>query len=1186
MNKNLITLLISLLLTTVIVNGQTNAPVTCNSIVNDEEILNNFIIPPEGYGEVPFYWWQGDSLTKERISWQLDRLSDKGISSLQINYSHRDFGGLTYGLSNPSKPPLFSPAWWDLFSWFASEAGKHGMTVSLSDYTIGVGQGFAMDEAIHDIPALNGSILNYRIFYVSGKKTLDLPAGLLTLKSYRMNRDSTVIPGTRTDLLPEVRNGRLTRNFGKAETMVIAVFPEKVLPSFDPMNPESGKAYNKYFFSRFEDALPGKGKGMLNFFFSDELNFRLSGNLWDSLFADEFRKRKGYDITSCLDALFVNGDPAAPKIRLDYNDVIVSLSEENFFEPVYKWHQERGLTFGCDHGGRGRDVTEFGDYFRTQKWNQGPGSDQPRLSKDVIKAKVASSIAHLYKRPRVWLEGFHSSGWGTSSADVTDAIFANFTAGYNLLSFHGLYYSTMGGWWEWAPPDNHFRMPYWNQIDPLMNCVQRISYLLSAGYHNCDVAILYPTEPVVTGLDGDTSVNLAFETGEELYSRGIDFDFIDYESVARSTIGKGELQVSDERYKILIVPSMRAIRYTTLEKLREFENAGGVVVNIGIVPEANDRTGMNNKDANLLAGEVFGPNSRVVQCNKVSEINERIRNKYTPGFSILSPVTERPYVMHRIIGSRDVYFLYNIPEKTKCRFNTTGAAQLWDPWTGKEYRISDYTADAQGTEIYLPLGSKDLQIIVFDHGQAQPAPELARKVTSREIDLGNTWNFTLKPALDNTWGDFELPAKNEKLGASVTQLHLADVNNYSGGPLNLEKNNEKITCGYGPHFLLAGPLKNMPAEKDIQDMLNSRAGDKFSNYSFSWQKGVEGDYGHQGYHGLKGEMYDNFIRLGAMEDVRMSLKRVPEKEGSYYVLMSSVIAPRDGHYDLLTGNPAPVLLLVNKQKIDPGTSGIDLRKGSNEMLAVYNTACETYLIFRDNTVPFPARQAVSMRWFHDKGVLPFAVPGQESSGLFAFESAPGLTSLSFEAYGKVNAWIAGKKADVKILSEEEGLRKYSVETAVWQSESTQVVIRIDYQPGYAGGAAIPGKIREECKTGEISLGDWSQIDGLRSYSGGAWYRKNISLTNDDLKKDLEIDLGDLVCSAELFINGKSTGIRPAPPYRFNISEYAQAGQNDIEVLVYNTLSNHYTTLPTRYRGDVKAGLMGPVKLLLTKKVDE
>ena len=110
--------------------------------------------------------------------WQLDQLANKGISSLQINYSHRDSGGLTYGLSNPSKPPLFSDAWWDLFKWFAEEAGKREMTVSLSDYTIGVGQGFAMDEAIKEIPELNGSVLEIcsNIFYPAG-----LTAGCLEI---------------------------------------------------------------------------------------------------------------------------------------------------------------------------------------------------------------------------------------------------------------------------------------------------------------------------------------------------------------------------------------------------------------------------------------------------------------------------------------------------------------------------------------------------------------------------------------------------------------------------------------------------------------------------------------------------------------------------------------------------------------------------------------------------------------------------------------------------------------------------------------------------------------------------------------------------------------------------------------------------------------------------------------------
>ena len=73
--------------------------------------------------------------------------------------------------------------------------------------------------------------------------------------------------------------------------------------------------------------------------------------------------------------------------------------------------------------------------------------------------------------------------------------------GQNLLSLHGFYYSTMGGWWEWAPPCNHTHMPYWEEMGPFLECTERLSYILSQGYHRADVAILYPVESVVAGYD-------------------------------------------------------------------------------------------------------------------------------------------------------------------------------------------------------------------------------------------------------------------------------------------------------------------------------------------------------------------------------------------------------------------------------------------------------------------------------------------------------------------------------------------------------------------------------------------------------------------------------------------------------------------------------------------------------------
>jgi hypothetical protein len=516
------------------ISASTEQAIGVPSRAADLDVLPGFVRPPRGYGNVAFFWWLGDPLTKERLLFHLERLTNKGITGLQINYAHTDKGGLSYGLSMPSDPPLFSPAWWELVRWFAAEAAKRGMSISLSDYTLGLGQGWAMDSAVAERPELVGSELRQETRAAAGGAELNwtLPEGWLAVTAVEGAADKPAIRNP-IDLRTFVRDGRLAWRAPAGEWRVVAVIAKRVVPSLDPTHPESGRTYIRHFFEPFETNLPGQAGKALNFFFSDELDFRLPGLIWNDRLAEAFKARKGYDLRPELAGLFVDVGPRTPKLRLDYNDVRVALAEEGFFKPVYDWHEARGMIYGCDHGGRGLDVAEFGDYFRTQRWNQGPGCDQPALEKNLIKAKVAASIAHLYERPRVWLEGFHSSGWGTSSAALADAVFANYLMGHNLLSLHGLYYSTHGGWWEWAPPDNHWRMPYWAHLGGFMTTVERLSYLLSQGRHVCDTAIFYPVAPVEAGMDGAKAVETAFAAGRALYADGRDFDFIDFESVLR-----------------------------------------------------------------------------------------------------------------------------------------------------------------------------------------------------------------------------------------------------------------------------------------------------------------------------------------------------------------------------------------------------------------------------------------------------------------------------------------------------------------------------------------------------------------------------------------------------------------------------------------------------------------------------
>jgi hypothetical protein len=138
-----------------------------------------------------------------------------------------------------------------------------------------------------------------------------------------------------------------------------------------------------------------------------------------------------------------------------------------------------------------------------------------------------------------------------------------------------------------------------------------------------------------------------------------------------------------------------------------------------------------------------------------------------------------------------------------------------------------------------------------------------------------------------------------------------------------------------------------------------------------------------------------------------------------------------------------------------------------------------------------------------------------------------------------------------------------------------VLIRIDQERGCYGGAALLEPIRLDCGAGRTALGDWSENEGLASYSGGAWYRKIVSIPAG---RRVTLDLGHVAATAEVRVNGKPAGVRVAPPWTVDISKVVTPGENRIEVLVCNTLANHYCTVPTLYRGSPVSGLLGPVRL--------
>jgi len=93
-----------------------------------------------------------------------------------------------------------------------------------------------------------------------------------------------------------------------------------------------------------------------------------------------------------------------------------------------------------------------------------------------------------------------------------------------------------------------------------------------------------------------------------------------------------------------------------------------------------------------------------------------------------------------------------------------------------------------------------------------------------------------------------------------------------------------------------------------------------------------------------------------------------------------------------------------------------------------------------------------------------------------------------------------------------------------------------------------------------------------------WYRRTVSVT-EPLAVRTWLDLGQVVATCEVWINDEKAGVLVHAPFRLDVSRYMRRGKNRLAVLVYNTLANHYQTIPSPYKGKPVSGLVGPVQLM-------
>jgi hypothetical protein len=225
---------------------------------------------------------------------------------------------------------------------------------------------------------------------------------------------------------------------------------------------------------------------------------------------------------------------------------------------------------------------------------------------------------------------------------------------------------------------------------------------------------------------------------------------------------------------------------------------------------------------------------------------------------------------------------------------------------------------------------------------------------------------------------------------------------------------------------------------------------------------------------------------------------------------------------------------------------------------------------------------VSSRWNESGHLMYDPYGGKYGEWNYRFTTAPGSENMVFSVYGKVmKIWIDGKEVDpqeISVIESNSNWNKYLIEFNSKMERIEQVAISVQSEIGYQGAAIFREPVQFKTSTGILETGDWSKKGALRYYSGGMLYKKTVQLPKKSKGDKMMLDLGEVVATCEVKINDQSVGILIAPPYKVDISQFAPEDEINIEVLVYSTLSNHYQTIPTPYKGDPVAGLIGPVNI--------
>lgn len=723
------------------------------------------------------WWWYGCCVEKAEIDRELDYMQSAGIGGVELQILYPvEADDAQKGFHNI---PFGSPEFYDILDYTAGACKKRGMLLDItpgSSWPYGgpfVESEDAQQEAIpyqYDITGpcefscdfttrFAGNVCGAMMGKMEHSRML--PETAVDITSYFQEKMLFGWPwGT------ELKTIHIPEGDWKLVFFVISMHYNQVgkpgRNAHGNVIDHCSRRAMDVFLKNMVEPIACRVKGVHGWFCD---SIEVEGHNWSGVLLDEFRRRRGYDLTKYLYALWGDMGEITPRVRYDYFQTMGELTIENFFDVL--------TDFAHEHGGISRIQAHgtWGDILRVYAAADIPEGetfgDHRTLEVNTIHRRLAASAGHIYGRNIVSNETFtwlKRPRFTETLEEMKAAVDAVFCDGMNMIVNHGYAYSPekagKRGWPFYASTHINHTTPWWPYYGHLADYISRVSAMLRRGRPVAEVAVYLPQADIYSD-NMLSELHLAMRLEEHLGRSRMDaiqkagywFDYVNDEALTRlGHACPSGFQIGENRYRAIVLVGCTRLPVETARALKEFAQAGGLLIAAGNRPE--EACGLMDYDAKRAQvrramDEAFACENALVTPDGDASLIQALHARLTPDVTVSSP--EQVGYVHRVDGADHLYFLANISDDARrervlfrdrteaCRVFATVARA-----GEKEMREIPFLREQTeaGAALTIPMAAHESCFVVFSPEFAEAQQALELPAHPRRLPLEN-WTLEI-----------------------------------------------------------------------------------------------------------------------------------------------------------------------------------------------------------------------------------------------------------------------------------------------------------------------------------------------------------------------------------------------------------------------------------------------------------